>query len=116
MTRSAATIWCPSCEEYSPCRSLSSSEAAEFERRRGPRFYKVDHEDIQFFLRFRRCGKCDEEFQTAEVEMKFLDELVKLRTALAGIKIHATSYEEDAKNVAQKLNGLGEWLAIVKAL
>ncbi|MGH6835765.1 MAG: hypothetical protein ACREC9_09505 [Methylocella sp.] len=50
------------------------------------------------------------------MEVKFLDELVKLRTSLAGIKLNAAAYEEDAKKTAETLDKLSTSLAVSKAL
>jgi len=113
MTRSPAKLWCPYCKKYHPCRSLSPSDIGA---ESGHTFYRTDHEDLQYFRRYRECEECGKEFETAEVEAKFLDELVKLRTALAGIRLDTAAYEDDAKKTAEKLNKLGEWLAGLKAL
>ncbi len=113
MTRSPTILWCPNCEECRPCRSLNPSDVGEDS---GHTFYKVDHEDLQYFRRFRRCVEYGHDFETVEMEVKFLDELVKLRTSLAGIKLNAAAYEEDAKKTAETLDKLSTSLAVSKAL
>lgn len=95
---------------------MSFDRASKVGEGSGQRFYKTDHEDLQYFRRFRRCENCYNEFETAEVEEKFLREIVKLRTALADIKLNAAAYQEDAKKTAEKLDKLSKSLAVLKAL
>lgn len=117
MGRSATTLWCPKCKEHRPCRSLSDREADDYlSTRRGPRFYMPGHDDLQYFSRVRECEQCGEDFQTAEVESTFLDELVKLRTALAEIKLSAAAHVKDTKETARQLNDLAKWLVALQSL
>lgn len=113
MTRTAAKLWCPICEDVHPCYSVNFSEVG---REGGRRFYKEDATDIQFFRRARQCTECGEDFETSEVEARFLDELVDLRAALADIKANAAAYEADAKKAADKLKKLSKSLAVLKAI
>ena len=113
MTRTAAKLWCPHCEEIHPCYSVNPSDVGESG---GRRFYKSDAADVNFFRRFRNCTNCDEHFETSEVEARFLDELVQLREALADIKANAAAYEQDAKKASDKLKKLSKSLAVLKAL
>lgn len=113
MTRTAAKLWCPHCEEIYPCYSVNPSDVGESG---GRRFYKSEADDVNFFRRFRQCTNCDEHFETSEVEAKFLDELVKLRYALADIKANAAAYEADAKKAADRLKKLSNSLSVLRAL
>lgn len=74
------------------------------------------HEDVNLFRRFRRCEVCNNSFETAEIEEKFLRELVDLRTALADLKLNATAYQVDAKKAAERLKKLSKSLGMLKAL
>jgi len=113
MTRTPAKLWCPHCEDIHPCYSVNPSQVGETG---GRRFYKVHATDVNFFRRFRQCTNCCGDFETAEVEARFLDELVELREALADIKANAAAYETDAKTAANTLKKLGKSLAVLKAL
>lgn len=75
-----------------------------------------DHEDVHLFRRFRRCAVCEVWFETAEVEEKFLRELIELRMALADIKLNAAEYQLDARKAAEKLRRLSKSLAVLEAL
>ena len=113
MTRTAAKLWCPHCEEIHPCYSVNPSEVGESG---GRRFYREDADDVNFFRRFRMCTSCDQYFETSEVEARFLDELVQLRESLADIKANAAAYEHDAEKASQTLRNLSKSLAVMKAL
>lgn len=113
MSRSAAKLWCPNCADIHPCRSVSPSYVGEDS---GNRFYREDAEDVRYFRRFRECTNCGDHFETSEVEAKFLDELITLRSALADLKRNASDYEADAKKAASKLRRLGKSLAVLKVL
>ena len=113
MTRTAANLWCPHCEEIHPCYSVNPSQVGQTG---GRRFYKIKAKDVNFFRRFRECTNCEQYFETSEVEARFLDELVNLREALSDIKANAAAYETDAKKAAAKLTQLSKSLAVLKAL
>ena len=113
MTRTAAKLWCPHCEEIHPCYSVNPSDVGESG---GRTFYRTDADDVNFFRRFRSCTHCEEHFETSEVEAKFLDELVELRQALADIKANAAAYEADATKAAEGLKKLSKSLAVLRAL
>lgn len=113
MGRSPAIMYCTECKDITPCRSVNFSEyGLENDRR----FYKVDHSDIQWFRRLRVCDNCTSDFVTAEVDERFLDELVKLREALRDIRENALEYEADAKKAAATLSKLTGSLKLLKAL
>ena len=113
MGRSPAKMYCTTCEDITPCRSVNFSE---FGLENDRRFYKVDHSDIQWFRRLRVCDDCASDFVTAEVDERFLDELVKLREALCDIRENALEYEADAKKAAATLSKLTSSLKLLKAL
>ena len=113
MGRSPAKMYCTTCEEITPCRSVNFSE---FGLENDRRFYKVDHSDIQWFRRLRVCDDCASDFVTAEVDERFLDELVKLREALKDIMDNAVEYEAHANKAALTLGKLTASLRVLKAL
>jgi len=113
MARSAAQLWCPRCKEVHPCHSMNPSEIGETG---GRRFSMIGADDVEFVRRFRRCDECGEDFETAEVETRFLDELVKLRSALADLKTNAAAYQVDADKAASQLKKLSKSLAVLRAL
>lgn len=113
MGRTATKIYCPHCDEIHPCWSVSFSVIGETS---GRRFYRLDHNDINWFRRARECENCSEVFTTAEINEAFLEELVSLRDALKDIKSNAQEYQEDAKKASKTLDKLSESLKILKTL
>lgn len=83
MTRSAAQMWCPKCEDYCACKSINPSL---FGVQSGNRLFIIKHDDLKFFRRFRQCVECGDEFETAEIEAKFVHELSELRDSLAALR------------------------------
>jgi hypothetical protein len=102
MSRSAAILWCPHCKTLIECPSKHPS-AVGSEGSTGGGFRIPHHEELQYFQRMRYCLDCSNEFWTAEVEWKFLDELAKRRTENA--KLQAT-----VETTAKKLNEVSKWL------
>jgi hypothetical protein len=78
-------------------------------------FYAAEHDDLQYFRRLRQCDNCGDDFETAEIETKFLTELTKLRSALAEIRFNATTFEMDAMESAKGFNKLAKWIAALKS-
>lgn len=106
MGRSATVLWCPHCKKDLPCRVVTGADSDYFDGTYGNRFYSTDYEDLQYFLRSRLCSKCENEFQTVELEYKFVDELVRLRNAVKELTLASAAYEETAMETSQKLKTL----------
>lgn len=103
MGRSASVLWCSKCNRLNPCRSIKGMSADLFDGEYGNHFSMPGHDDLQFFRRIRRCEKCGSEFETAELEQKFLSELISLRNALSGAHLSRTD-----------LTVIAKWLATVQ--
>jgi hypothetical protein len=71
---------------------------------------------LNWFRRCRRCLSCNYEFITAEIAEDFVDELLRLRSALKDIKENAELYSSDAKKAAETLEKLSSSLLALKAL
>jgi len=105
--------WCPTCESTQVCAAVNPTQLGE---RSGQRWYKPDHDDIQWFRRGLICQNCGSEWLTAEVEEKFLTELVELRNALKEIKKNAEAYAKESEKAGQSLTKLSESLNVLRAL
>ena len=105
--------WCPTCESIQVCAAVNPTQLGE---RSGQRWYKPDHDDIQWFRRGLICQSCGDEWLTAEVEERFLSELVELRGALKEIKTHAESYAKESQKAGQSLTKLSASLSVLRAL
>lgn len=78
MGRAPAMVWCPTCEDWTNCRSLNASE---FEwGNANPRHCEVD--GICYHQRFRQCTECADTFYTAELAYSDLQDLLKDRANL----------------------------------
>jgi len=102
-----------------PARALRLCEAVSTTKLgmpSGQRWYRQEHQDLQWFRRGRKCLTCDLDFITAEIDEDFLDELVQLRTALAQIKSNAESYIEESNNASEALGRLTSSLNVLRAL
>jgi len=105
--------WCPNCESIQVCTAVNPSQLGE---QSGQRWYKPDHADIQWFRRGLICQQCQNEWLTAEVEERFLSELVELRDALKEIKTHAEAYVKESQKAGQSLTKLSSSLSVLRAL
>ena len=105
--------WCAKCKDVQVCAAVNPSQLGE---RSGQRWFKPDHTDIQWFRRGLICQKCGTEWFTAEVEEKFLNELVELRDALSQIKQHAEAYVKESEKAGQSLTKLSASLSVLRAL
>ncbi len=79
MSKGGPKLHCPKCAALENCRSLKVSEPT---LGRARALYYKHHKDIQWYRRRRRCNACNHSFLTAEVEERFLDELLELRNRL----------------------------------
>lgn len=104
---------CPKCGETTVCRAISITQLRE---KSGQRKYMKSHPDIKLFQRGRECLDCGEAFLTAEIDDKFLFELVELRDALKKIKKNAEKYIKESSAASKTLVELNESLGILKAL
>lgn len=105
--------WCPTCESIQVCTAVNPSQLGA---RSGQRWYKTEHSDINWFRRGLVCQKCDSQWLTAEIEEKFLDELMELRDALKEIKQHAEAYAKESAKAGKSLVKLSESLSVLQAL
>jgi hypothetical protein len=115
MARSATILWCPGCEDCRPCRVVTASEAEnfddyDFDGAYGNRFHVTDHEDLNFFLRYRQCSVCGFQFQTVEILREFLYELARLRNAVKELTLRSATCEDAAMETSQKLKTLMTFL------
>jgi hypothetical protein len=69
----------------------------------GTNFSMPGHDDLRHFRRFRRCEACDDEFETYEIEEKFLHELVRLRAVVEEFEL---AREEQTRHVNKALKEL----------
>lgn len=106
-------MYCSKCRVVQVCSAVPLSQML---KKAGQRWYKKDHPDIQWFRRGRRCHTCDHHFITAEVDEKFIDELVELRDALSEIKKHSEQYIKESKQTASTLEKLSSALSTLQAL
>lgn len=104
---------CPHCGQVRVCRVVPTTELG---KPQGQRWYRPDHQDIQWFRRARKCLKCGKGFITAEVIEGFLEELVQLRNALANIKKNAEDYVQESAAASAALGRLTESLGVLRAL
>ena len=104
---------CPCCENITECKAIPPGSIGE---KTGQRWHRTDHTDINWFRRARQCLTCEECFITAEIDEKFLAELVELRNALGNIKLHAEQYAKESNAAAKSLNKLSNSLKVLKAL
>lgn len=66
--------------------------------------------------RGRVCQDCYHEFLTAEVDERFIDELVELRDALAEIKANAEAYVTESAAASRSLSKLSASLGVLRAV
>ncbi|EGR1514592.1 hypothetical protein D6089_22685 [Vibrio vulnificus] len=106
-------MYCPSCKEIEVCTAIPLTSLGKTS---GQRWYREDHEDINWFRRGRECQGCGHDFVTAEIDEEFVDELVELRDALKEIKANAEKYSKEAAKAGATLNKLSKSLKVLKAL
>ncbi len=106
-------MFCPGCKKIRVCRAIPTTELGE---KAGQRWYRVWHDDIQWFRRGRECQHCGHQFLTSEVQEGFLDELVELRDALGDLKKNAERYARSSKAAEASLHELTESLQVLRAL
>lgn len=109
-------MWCPECEDLAVLKAVPAAQITGDSRDYTQRWQRTDHVDIHWFQRGRRCLDCGYEFLTGEAELKMLEELAELRSALADIKEHAERYITEADAAAEALTSLQERLSILRAL
>jgi hypothetical protein len=105
--------WCPKCLDITVCKAVNPSTLGVPS---GQRMHFEHHVDINFFRRGLICLACDYEFITAEVDEKFLDELVELRKALSVIKSNAEEYIDESNAASKSLAKLSDSLNVLRAL
>jgi hypothetical protein len=106
-------MYCPRCESVEVCAAIPTTALG---KEAGQRWYRPDHDDIQWFRRGRECQTCGFAFLTSEVQEAFLDELVELRGALGDLKKNAERYAEASKEAEQTLHELTASLQVLRAL
>lgn len=84
MTSGGPLLFCPQCGKHNRCRSVPLRLAVDLntELKKSRNIYFKSHSDIQWYRRTRQCSACSGVFVTAEVDEKFLNELVELRGRL----------------------------------
>jgi hypothetical protein len=109
-------MYCPRCKEITTCKAIPGADVTHDARDYSQRKYYTKHSDIQFFQRGRKCLACDFKFQSGEVSLKFLEELVELRVALGDIKRNAETYTQQSAAAAESLEKLSQALGVLRAL
>lgn len=105
--------WCPICKSVQVCAAVNPTQLG---LRSGQRWRKPGHGDIQWFRRGLICQNCDNSWLTAEVEERFLGELVELRDVLSEVKMNAELYVKESKKASRSLEQLSNSLAVLRAL
>lgn len=100
--------WCPECEDITICKAKNPGG--------NQRRYMANGPDIHLFRRSLSCKNCGNEWLSAEVEHKFLVELLELREALNDLKMNALKFQEESENAKATLTKLTESLEVLKAL
>lgn len=116
VSKGGTDVWCPECGEFTTCKGISAAEVTGDSEDYVQRKYYPAHPDIAFFQRGRRCLSCDHEFVTTEVEIKFLEELMELRSVLGDIKKNAERYTKEASAAGKSLSQLNKSLGVLKTL
>jgi hypothetical protein len=80
MPKGGTKIYCPKCRDFSVCRAISPTA---FEEPKAQRWHRTDYQDIAWFRRGRECLTCGHRFLSAELDERFIEELVELRERLA---------------------------------
>ena len=116
VAKGGTDVWCPECRKFTTCKGLSVADVTRDSGDREQRQSFVDHPDIAFFQRGRRCLACGHEFVTTEVHIDFLQELMELRIALGDIKRHAERYSRESEAAAEALSELSQSLSVLGTL
>lgn len=95
MQKGGPLLYCSNCKKLTNCTSVRLREANEDNTRQ--LHYKY-HQDIKWYRRARKCGVCQEIFVTAEINEKFLEELISLRQRL---RDRRTSVVSSVRNTNQ---------------
>lgn len=106
-------IYCSFCGEATVCKAIPLTELGY---KSSQRWYRKDHDDINWFRRARECQECTHQFITAEIEENFITELVELRNVLGEIKLNAEKYAKKAEQATSSLDELSTSLNNLKAL
>lgn len=112
MTSGGPLIYCPQCGELAHCRSvqLKLAENANIKLKARNIYFKAHH-DIQWYRRARQCSICSTVFITAEINEKFLDELVGLRNRLFARREVAVSVIRNANPWIDRSDNIPEDVA-----
>lgn len=111
--KNGTSIHCPYCKKVTVCKAVPPSSLGE---QSGQRWYKKNHQDVQWFRRGRTCLTCDKSFLTSELDEDFIDELCKLRDALGVIKANAELYISESDKASETLRTLSRSLEVLRAL
>lgn len=79
-TSGGTRMHCPACASIQVCSAIPATELGRSSHQR--LYWGDDHPDIQWFRRARQCQTCSERFLTAEVDFRFVEELVRFREAV----------------------------------
>lgn len=84
--RGPLRVHCQTCGGFRPAKSL---RLVGQDTENARRIDYADHPDIAYVRRRRICEACSEEFQTAELDERLVDELVELRSKVNGFRAKA---------------------------
>lgn len=78
MPKGGTQIFCPKCGSNQICRAVSPTALGQGPARR---LMMINHQDIRWFRRGRKCRSCGYKFLTGELDEAFINEIVNLRGA-----------------------------------
>jgi hypothetical protein len=113
VSQGGTKMWCANCKAVTVCAGINPSTVGY---KSGQRWHNIQHTDVQWFRRGRRCDRCGSEFITSELREDFVDELIELRDALARIKKDAEKYVKDSEATTESLSSLTKSLGKLRAL
>ena len=100
-------LYCPNCKRYQIVRVSNSYDSKAWTGDHNHKLYFKENPDITWHRRVRQCSVCDQQFSTAEIEERYLDELVQLRKSVVQLRSRLERYE-NASNSARDAVSLYE--------
>jgi hypothetical protein len=111
MIKGGPLLNCPKCGKLNHCVSIRLYKAGENNDRN---LHFVNHNDICWYRRARKCEGCDEIFLTAEIAEKFLEELVDLRSKLNEAGIDDQQFDNFINQEREKLSKKNDIITNIK--
>jgi hypothetical protein len=105
-------VFCPRCETLAGCRVVTDGPQSD----PPGNYHSTESPDLQWLRRVRECRECGNRFVTAELGEDFIDELVRLRTALADFKRDAELYVAQSQATSESLSRLTRSMGALRSL